>query len=129
MKNKGFTLTELLGVITLLAIISIIAFPIIINQIDDGKKNVYDVTSKMVYTAADQYIEDNINNYPKLNGNVFCIPIETLISEDYITKKSVDKQNSKKLNSSMVVQINFTAEKEPTYTIVNTDECVVNNIE
>ena len=38
MKNKGFTLIELLAVIVILAIIALIATPIIIGIINDSKK-------------------------------------------------------------------------------------------
>ena len=37
-KNKGFTLVELLAVIVILAIIALIATPIILNVISDAKK-------------------------------------------------------------------------------------------
>ena len=39
MKNQGFTLIELLAVIVILAIISLIATPIILNIIDDSKES------------------------------------------------------------------------------------------
>ena len=37
--KKGFTLIELLAVIIILAIIALIATPIILNVIDDAKKS------------------------------------------------------------------------------------------
>lgn len=39
MKNKGFTLMELLAVIVILAIIALIATPIILGIIDDTKED------------------------------------------------------------------------------------------
>ena len=39
MKKKGFTLIELLAVIIILAIIALIATPIILNVIDDARKS------------------------------------------------------------------------------------------
>ena len=39
MKNKGFTLIELLAVIVILAIIALIATPIVLNIIDDTKES------------------------------------------------------------------------------------------
>ena len=41
MKEKGFTLIELLAVIILLAIISLIAFPIVLNIINNTKENAF----------------------------------------------------------------------------------------
>ena len=38
MKRKGFTLIELLAVIVILAVIALIATPIILNMINDAKK-------------------------------------------------------------------------------------------
>ena len=37
-RNKGFTLVELLAVIVILALIALIATPIILNVINDAKK-------------------------------------------------------------------------------------------
>ena len=47
MKNKkGFTLIELLAVIVILAIIALIATPIVINIIEDSKKNSSAISDK-----------------------------------------------------------------------------------
>lgn len=50
MKNKGFTLIELLAVIVILAIIALIATPMILGVIDDAKK-------KSAQTSAQYYVE------------------------------------------------------------------------
>lgn len=39
MKKKGFTLMELLGVIVVLAVISVVAIPLVLNYIEDAKKD------------------------------------------------------------------------------------------
>ena len=41
MKNKGFTLAELLGVITILAVIAIITMPVIFGVVDNSRKNAF----------------------------------------------------------------------------------------
>ena len=41
MKNKGFTLAELLGVITILAVIAIITMPVIFWVVDNSRKNAF----------------------------------------------------------------------------------------
>ena len=52
MKNKGFTLVELLAVITVLGLLLTIAIPRIGNIIDDSKRNSFLGEAQAVYRAA-----------------------------------------------------------------------------
>ena len=51
MKNKGFTLIELLAVIVILAIIALIATPIILGIINDARTSAKDRSAEYVYEA------------------------------------------------------------------------------
>ncbi|MDD3392931.1 MAG: BspA family leucine-rich repeat surface protein [Bacilli bacterium] len=53
-KNKGFTLTELLAVIVILAIVALIATPLIMNIISEAKKGAFLDSSYAIVTAAEQ---------------------------------------------------------------------------
>lgn len=59
MKQKGFTLIELLAVIVILAIIALIATPLILNLIEDAKKGAFQTS---VYNAIDASIFDYVVN-------------------------------------------------------------------
>lgn len=48
MKNKGFTLIELLAVIVILAIIALIATPIILGIINDARKGSAEESAKLI---------------------------------------------------------------------------------
>jgi len=48
MKNKGFTLIELLAVIVILAIIALIATPIVLGIIDDARISTREQTAQMI---------------------------------------------------------------------------------
>ena len=48
MRNKGFTLIELLAVIVILAIIALIATPIVLGIINDSRKSADDETTKLI---------------------------------------------------------------------------------
>ena len=48
MRNKGFTLIELLAVIVILAIIALIATPIILGIINDSRKSAAEESAKLV---------------------------------------------------------------------------------
>ena len=67
MKNKGFTLIELLAVIVILAIIALIATPIVLGIIEDSNKNANRISA--------QYIVDSVEKsysiaYTKNQGMV-----------------------------------------------------------
>ena len=53
--KKGFTLIELLAVIIILAIIALIATPIILNVIDDSKKSAGLSEANMIYSGINNY--------------------------------------------------------------------------
>ena len=61
MKNKGFTLVELLAVIAILAILVIIALPNVLKMFNDAKKNSFLIEAKTVYSEApNKYISERM---------------------------------------------------------------------
>ena len=69
-KGKGFTLIELLAVIVILAIIALIATPIIVGVINDAKKNAFEDTAYGVAEAAKLYYAGQFDN-DSFNGKTF----------------------------------------------------------
>ena len=79
-KNKGFTLVELLAVIVILAIIALIATPIILNVINDAKEQAAKDSAHGYVDAVDKYIvsseiddesiEDGIYKVEDLNKKI-----------------------------------------------------------
>ena len=62
MKEKGFTLIELLAVIVILAIIALIATPIVLNIIKDAKKKSAEISVENYFSAIEQAIvKRNLN--------------------------------------------------------------------
>ena len=68
--KKGFTLIELLAVIVILAIIALIATPIIVGVINDAKKNAFTDTAYGVAEAAKLYYAGQFYN-DSFNGKTF----------------------------------------------------------
>lgn len=60
--NKGFTLIELIGTVVILAIISLIAFPSIINLLNKSNNNIDTHTKEFIKTAALDFANDNKDN-------------------------------------------------------------------
>ena len=79
-KNKGFTLVELLAVIVILALIALIATPIILNVINDAKKQAakdsaygyMDAVEKYIVSSEleDESIPDGIYSVEDLNKKI-----------------------------------------------------------
>ena len=67
MKNKGFTLIELLAVIVILAIIALIATPIILGIINDAREQAKKRSAELVYTGAKFTVENTVIN-PNASG-------------------------------------------------------------
>ena len=67
MKRQGFTLIELLAVIVVLAIIALIATPIVMNTIESSKKGATIESVRNMVHAAELYFISEDPRYGKLN--------------------------------------------------------------
>lgn len=54
MRSKGFTLIELLAVIVILAIIALIATPIVLGIIDDSRQNTNELTADFIVQSVEK---------------------------------------------------------------------------
>ena len=62
MNKKGFTLTELLGVIVILSLLTLISGVAITNIVKDSKKELTDTQKEAVLYAAQLWAEDNLES-------------------------------------------------------------------
>ena len=67
MKNKGFTLIELLAVIVILAIIALIATPIILGIINDARNEAKKRSAELAYSGVEYAITSYMYGH---NGDV-----------------------------------------------------------
>lgn len=119
MNKKGFTLTELIGVIIILGLIAIIAFPPLLKQIKGTQTTIDEATEKMIKVGASNYVNENKNNFPKINNNVYCISLQMLIDDGKLSNDLVDSKGDK-LDTNKFVKINIT-NNQYNYNIV--DSC------
>ena len=117
--KKGFTLIELLGVIVILGILVLVAFPPLLNQIKKSKNEINDATKALVIDAAKDYVEDNINNYDKTNGNTYCINISTLTENNYLNE-NLKNENLDDIDTSKKVKLMY---KNNKFEYEITNEC------
>ena len=82
MKNRGFTIIELVSIILILAAILLVSFPAITNLLkaDDSKK--YDAMVKDLCLAGEAYIKSNLDSFSSVStvGATITISIDELIT-------------------------------------------------
>ncbi len=84
MNKKGFTLVELIGVVVILGLIALVAFPALLNQIDSSKKQVSDSQKALIISAAKNYVDENKNDYA--DKTEFEISADNLIKKGYLSE-------------------------------------------
>ena len=99
MKTRGFTMIELLAIITILATILLVSFPTLINMTRKDKERQYNDMVTTLCKAGETYIYDNQESFPELNtsGEEFYVRVANLIKNDLINKS----QNNPKTGNSI----------------------------
>lgn len=110
--RKGFTLVELLAVVTLLSLIALLVVPNVLEQKEKKEKEVDEATKQVLYVDASNYIRDN--NYDIIPGNTYCIGISNLKNAGYT---NVDTSNF----DTETIKITIDENDNFIYSIVN--EC------
>ena len=124
MRENGFTLVELLGVIVVLTLLILLVFPSIINNIKSSSKDTDKVVKELIYDASYMYISDNEINFPKINGNKYIITLEALIENDLLKAPIKLSNGEDDITDKMCVQVMYNDGFE--YELVET--CEENNV-
>lgn len=94
-KQKGFTLTELLGVVVILLTIVLVAVPTIGSTMEKNKNRILEQKKKLIISAAEVYAskyKEEYDNETFLMGN--CgINLMNLIEKNLITKEELTDAN------------------------------------
>lgn len=84
-KKNGFTLTELLGIIIILGVVTLIVFPLINKTIKDSKLDAYNAQVKTIIEAAKTWAVNNPNRLPEIDSETEeNVSVLELISTGYI---------------------------------------------
>ena len=125
MKNKkGFTLTELIGVIVLLGIIALISVPILNKTIKNSKEKAYNAQVDEIVASAKKWGVTNDEKLPKVDGVSIRVKVPELIAAGILEDdKILDPRNDKEMTSSCVRIRYHESTNEYKYTFEET--CVI----
>ena len=118
MRNKAFTLIELLAVIAILAMLLLVAVPKVLSVINDSEKSSFISSVQMLAKVGETYMANNWKDIEKPEvGNGIFYDINTLRDEGYA-------DNVESLLSGAVVIYNNAGRYE-VYVFANSDKYVV----
>lgn len=104
MKKNGFTLVELLATLIILAVITMITFPVVNSIIKSGKENLYQAQLQEIEEATEKWAYLNIDLLPT-NGNTITVTILELKKAGLLPLDARDPRNDELLPNDMEVVI------------------------
>jgi prepilin-type N-terminal cleavage/methylation domain-containing protein len=104
MKNKGFTLIEILGVITLLALLSTIIILSVNKSLKDSKEKLYNAQIEEIKSAAEMWRTDNIELVDESYNN---LSISELQKKGYLKEKIINPKTNENIDNELLVQVSL----------------------
>lgn len=89
MKNKGFTLVEMITVIALLAIIGMISIPVVEGVIKRSKDRVYEAQLEEIKSGAKKYATEYIENISTVDGAETIVCLSKLKELGYLENTKI----------------------------------------
>lgn len=105
MKQKGFTLVELLGVLAILAIIFVIVVPSVNSVLSKSKETIYQQQINKILTAAYDFSLKNIDYLPDYNNKSY-LTLGQLKSEGLIDINIKNPNTNEIFSDNLVISIN-----------------------
>ncbi len=121
--KKGFTLIEILAVVTIIGLIFILVIPKIATSLKNKKTDVDTTTNNLIITAAKNYVNDNHDKFDKIDNNTYCLPLTTLTKKDYLDSPVKNVTDDLDITNSKSVKITYN--KGFKYEVVDKKECEV----
>ena len=123
MRNKGFTLIELLAVVTIISLLLLLVLPKITSQLNNSKDEVNEATKKIIYTAAEKYVQDYNIGEEEQQRNEYCLTLKELVAEDYLSDNIKDNKLGINIKEKKSVKITYDSASGFSYELLNSSEC------
>lgn len=99
MKNKGFTLVELLATVIILGLLAMIAVPAVMDNIEKARADSYKQIINNIEQTAQLYVRNNKENIEGINvaGNTIIITIQDLVNNEDLDTPIIDPVTDKEI--------------------------------
>ena len=121
--RKGFTLIEILAVVTIIGLIFILVIPKITTSLKNKKGDVDKTTENLVLSATKLYVSDHSSKFEKTDGNISCMPLHQLVKKGYLDGPVKNVTDDKDITNGKSVRITY--DKGFKYELVDSSECKV----
>lgn len=126
MKNRGFTLVELVAVIVILGVIATIITPVIQKTLKANKENVYNIMVDQIKDYTKDYLAKNTNQLPDNEGEISTIKFVDLKKDGLLQINIVNPITNNIISNESIVKVtkknnNYTYEVV-TYDLVDVDK-------
>ncbi len=95
--KKGFTIVELMAVITIIGILSAVAIGGVTQYLNKAKRQDFEILEKNMKTALDNYFIDHSAEVPAIGANK-KVNAQTLMAEGYLTNLEDPDKSGKNCN-------------------------------
>lgn len=111
MKKNGFTLVELLAVITLVALLTTVIITAVSSSYKNMRKDLNESQVNLIYSATDTYVQRYKNAYPEEEGSEYCILLEDLVMEGLLEDNLKDAMENKNIDLSLGIKVTVDSKK------------------
>lgn len=119
MLKKGFTLVELLGVITILAILSLLASIPVTKFIKDTNEKACKEQMNTIIMAAKLWGNEHIDSLPEQVDGIYTVTLDTLIKDGYLKETPKNPKTKQILDTTLQISITKRGKKYFEYKLVN----------
>lgn len=111
MKNRGFTLIEMIAAVVILSIIALIVIPIVNKNIKESRTKLYDKQVKTIEDSAQRWVVSNdITNIPCV------ITLDSLKTDGFLEKGNTYSPKDESVMAGCVAVVYDNDYKQNTYT-------------
>ncbi len=104
MKNKGFTLVELLAVIVIISLLALLSVTSITKVVKNSKKDLYDNQLALIKSSAETWGADNIDKLPD-GGECKYITVLDLKEYGLLDSKLIDSRTNEPISDTIKIKI------------------------